>query len=250
MVGCRVERFVSSSWSHGSRLFSKIRSHLSIRRMPSTGLPVVAYTSQLPSVQSSVVRFDTDSFDIGIDTMCSCTMSSNKDCFQDLVHFSPSVEGVAGSIEARGKGTFCFKLEDETGKLHTIKLPGSLYVPNLKRTLLCPQHWSQLDDSHSTYIKNDKYGCWLVWNHGKSRKFVPLDDKTNTPIFRSAPGSFNYRAFEATYCAMDAAFANRQTVTFDNLLRSRGEHHHDPAEFVANEYFNTPVNKHIQQNEE
>eukprot|EP00956_Cyclotella_meneghiniana_P034451 scaffold105063_cov38-Cyclotella_meneghiniana.AAC.1 len=49
---------------------------------------------------------------------------------------------------------------------------------------------------------------------------------------------------------MDAAFANRQTVTFDNLLRSRGEPHHDPSEFVANEYFNAPVSTHIQQNED
>eukprot|EP00956_Cyclotella_meneghiniana_P025434 scaffold53086_cov60-Cyclotella_meneghiniana.AAC.2 len=176
-------------------------------------------------------------------------MSSNKDCFQDLVQFSPSVEGVGGSLEAKGKGTFCFKLEDESGKLHTIKLPNSLYVPNLKRTLLCPQHWSQLDDNDGTYIKNDKHGCWLVWNKGKSKKFVPLDTRTNTPIFRSAPSSFNYRAFEATYYAMDAAFANRQTVTFNNLLRRSGGPDPDPAEFVATEYFNAPKSKEIQQSE-
>eukprot|EP00956_Cyclotella_meneghiniana_P007758 scaffold10339_cov41-Cyclotella_meneghiniana.AAC.14 len=141
-------------------------------------------------------------------------------------------------------GTFCFKLEDEAGKLHTIELKNSLYVPNLKRTLLCPQHWSQLDDNDGTYIKNDKHGCWLVWNKGKSKKFVPLDTKTNTPIFRSAPGSSNYRAFEAAYYAMDTAFANRQTdVTFNNLLRRRGEPDPDPAEFVATEYFNAPKSK-------
>ena len=252
-VGCRVERFISSSWSRGSKLFSNFRSHLqklSIQRLPSSGLPFVAYTSHLPSFYTNIARFDTDSFDIGIDTMCSCTMSSNKDCFQDLVQFSPSVEGIGGSsLQATGKGTFCFKLQDDKGKLHTIKLPGSLYVPNLQRTLLCPQQWSQLDDSDGTYIKNDSKGCWLVWNKGKSKKFVPLDTTTNTPIFRTAPGSFNYRAFEATYCAMDAAFANKQTVTFNNLLRGQGGADPDPAEFIANEYFNAPKPKDMQQNE-
>ena len=250
-VGCRVERFVCCSWSQGKVLFLYFKSFFnSLFHPQSFRLPFIACTSQVTSYPSYLARFDTDSFDIGIDTMCSCTMSSLRNCFQDLKPFKPAVEGIAGSqIQATGIGTFCFKLEDSTGKIHTIKLPNSLYVPNLQRTLLCPQHWSTVDDSPGTYITNNKHGCWLVWNNGKATKFVPLDANTNTPIFKTAPGSFNYRAFEATYCAMDAAFANRQTVTFDNLLRSRGRPQHDPAEFTASEQFNVLSDYEKQQNE-
>ena len=240
-VGCRVEGFVCASWSQGKVLFDYIRSifnNYSISTKPS-GLPVVAYTSQVSTYPLHLARFDTDSFPIGIDTMCSCTMSNQINCFKDLKPFQPNVEGIAGSqLQATGIGTFCFKLEDDSGHLHTIMLPQSLYVPDLQRTLLCPQQWSQHDNSHGTYIKNNSEGCELVWNNGKAKKFVPLDIKTNTPIFRTAPGSFNYRAFEATFCAMDAAFANRQTVTFNNLLRSRGQPTLDPAEFLGTEQFN------------
>jgi hypothetical protein len=32
---------------------------------------------------------------------------------------------------------------DDDGKLHTITLPGTNYVPNAETRMLSPQHWSQ-----------------------------------------------------------------------------------------------------------
>ena len=156
-------------------------------------------------------RFDTDSFKIGIDTLCSVTMSPRKECFQDLKPVEgATVTGIAGGIVANARGTFCFNIEDETGHIHTIKLPGSLYIPTLPQTLLCPQHWAQLDDDEGTYIKSTSTGCWLVWNKDRSRKFVPMDAKTNTPTFLTAPGTSNYCAFESTFVACDASAPNLQ----------------------------------------
>jgi hypothetical protein len=60
---------------------------------------------------------------------------------------------------------------------------------------------AQLDDDDGTYIKNTSTGCWLVWNKECSRKFDPIDPKTNTPMFLTASGTFNYHAFEATFMA-------------------------------------------------
>jgi hypothetical protein len=40
-------------------------------------------------------------------------------------------------------GTFKFKIKDNNGMLHKIKILNSLYVPELKRCLLSPQHWVQ-----------------------------------------------------------------------------------------------------------
>lgn len=75
-------------------------------------------------------------------------------------------------------------------------------------TLLCPQHWAD----------------------------VSGDDEDGT--FYTAPGSFNYRAFEATYLAMDASHLRQQTVSFNNLHPSVAREPLDPAEFIANEDIN------------
>ena len=48
--------------------------------------------------------------------------------------------------------------------MHTIKIPNSLYVPNLKRCILLPQDWAQEAGDKQTWIKNKKrlpYGCVL-----------------------------------------------------------------------------------------
>jgi hypothetical protein len=149
-------------------------------------------------------------------------MSGNKECFENLILISngPVVDGFVGNnAKIAGKGTFCFKIEDSKGRLHTIKLPNSAYIPGMKLTLLSPQHWaaSNGDDEDGTYIKMGKSGCWLVWDHARFSKYVPLDTGTNTPIFNTAPGSFNYRAFEATYLSMDASNIRQPTVSFNKL---------------------------------
>lgn len=41
--------------------------------------------------------------------------------------------GIASGIVAQAWGTLCFKLEDKTGGIHTIKLPGSPFIPKLLR---------------------------------------------------------------------------------------------------------------------
>ena len=133
------------------------------------------------------------------------------------------IVGTAGSLVSQGTGTFCFDIEDSSGIRHTIQLPNSLYIPGLPQMLLCPQHWAQVDADKGTYIMNTARGCWLVWNKGQSKKFVPFDPNTNTPFFITAPGTFNYRAFKAMLLAFDvSAHLCRQHVQYDALLR--GEH--------------------------
>ena len=225
MLGCalRVSDRMKSILSYYIRHYF---IHPIRRRLPS--FVVYAASTDPYDCLPERARFDTDSFKIGIDTLCSVTMSGVRECFQDLKDIDdPAIlaKGIAGGLQIKGSGTFCFKLEDDKGKLHTIKLPNSAYIPGLPVTLLCPQHWSQSaeangeDGKNGTYIKQEAYGCRLVWNEGNNAKFVPLDPKTNTPTFNTAPGSFNYQAFEAMYLAMDASVVRKQTVSFHDLLR-------------------------------
>jgi hypothetical protein len=66
------------------------------------------------------------------------------------------------------------------------------------------------------------------------QQVCPIGPTTNTPTFHTAPGSFNYQAFKATYLAYDASAIRSPTVTFDQRIL-RGEHELDPAEFLATE---------------
>jgi hypothetical protein len=53
------------------------------------------------------------------------------------------VDGITSGLDIAGQGTFKFNITDDNGKAHTMKIPNSLYVPNLKRCLLLPHHWAQ-----------------------------------------------------------------------------------------------------------
>jgi hypothetical protein len=64
--------------------------------------------------------------------------------FKDLrLSNKGEVEGINNGLKIMGKGTFKFKIEDDNGRTHKIKIPNSLYLPGLKRCLLLPQHWAQ-----------------------------------------------------------------------------------------------------------
>jgi hypothetical protein len=59
------------------------------------------------------------------------------------------VEGIKQGLDIKGRETFKFKLEDDNGKTHKIKIPNSLDIPDLKRCLLLPQHWTkEAKDNH------------------------------------------------------------------------------------------------------
>lgn len=84
------------------------------------------------------VSFDSDSFMIGVDTHATKSLSSNKDHFIGLKS-TPGLkcqgvsDGVGQGIDIKGIGTLVFRIEDDNGRVHTIKLPGSLYMPSTLR---------------------------------------------------------------------------------------------------------------------
>lgn len=90
------------------------------------------------------------------------------------------------------------------GDIHTLKLSNSLYVPGLPQTLLCIQHWAEVDQDQGTSAINTWSGCILVWNKGRRSKCIPLNTKTNTPTFMTAPDTFAHCVFEAAFVSFDA----------------------------------------------
>jgi hypothetical protein len=91
------------------------------------------------------VIFDSDSFLIQIDSNASRSISNDKSHFESIEYLDANdPAGILGPTGERspikGKGTIKWKIEDDNGVVHTIKLKNALYVPAFKTCLLCTQH--------------------------------------------------------------------------------------------------------------
>jgi len=116
--------------------------------------------------------------------MANCTDQFDGDL--KLVEGDHQVDGIGSGIAIKRVGTFKFRLEDDNGQVHTIRVPNLLYVPSLKRVLLAPHHWAQ--EAHD--ITPNPQGTWmatysnciiLYWDHGKAKRTVKMSSSTNTP---------------------------------------------------------------------
>jgi hypothetical protein len=167
-------------------------------------------------------------------------MANKAHLFEDL-HLNNDkgqVDGISDGLEIAGKGTFEFNIKDDEGKQHTFRIRNSLYVPKMRRCLLSPQHWAQEVGDKQTWMELKRqwpYDCVLNWKEGK--KTIPHQLSNNVPIFYTASSLTRYRAFAATFEAMEAFFFQQEKV-----LQYPG--HRDlmddiePREFVAEENLN------------
>jgi hypothetical protein len=194
-VGCRVE-------SLARRLCHRTQAPLHLRALQSLEAPP----------QQSPLLFDSDSFPIGVDNHVSRCMANAPHLFEDL-WLTPGhkkVDGIEEGLEVKGTGTLVLRIQDDDGKVHTIRIPNSLYLPNLRQCLLSLQHWAQeakaMGGKGKTWMENYWDKCVLCWKGGKFCKPIPFNKFTNTPIFYSAPSSKGYRAFVTTFEACEAPY--------------------------------------------
>jgi hypothetical protein len=95
--------------------------------------------------------------------------------------------------------------------MHKIIIPNSLYVPELKRCLLSPQHWVQeARDNYprpkGTRMDQDDEFYYLYWGQAKYRKPIPYNPSTNVLILYTSALSRDYHTFAITFEAMEAPF--------------------------------------------
>ena len=90
--------------------------------------------------ETNYLHFDTDSFQIGIDNHSSRCISPNPRDFIGPIQPSNNVlNGIAGSLKVQGIGTIIWKIRDDNGKIHEIKIKECLYIPQAKTRLFSPQ---------------------------------------------------------------------------------------------------------------
>jgi hypothetical protein len=164
-------------------------------------------------------------------------MANAPHLFEDL-HLEDNkgrVDRINSGLDIARQRTFKFNITSNDGKTHAIKIPNSLYVPNLKRCLLLPQHWAQEAGDEQTWMGNYRDSCVLNWRGGK--KTVPFQPTTNVLVFYMASSSQSYCAFVATFEAMEASYFRWEKVLeftgrrdlMDNIV---------PEEFVVEENLN------------
>ncbi len=127
---------------------SKSSSVVFICRIGRLGWPptprFTAFSGHTP-IDESYLRFDSNSYTIGVDNHASRCMANSPHLFNDLklVPQGKQVKGIGAGLAIKGVGTYVMRIQDDNGKSHEIKIPNSLFLPKLKRCLLSPQHWAK-----------------------------------------------------------------------------------------------------------
>jgi hypothetical protein len=186
---------------------------------------------------SKQVHFDSDSFPIGVDNHASyCHVNSPHLLDNFVLSDKGSVDGITDGLPIKGKGTFKSTIGDNYGRWHSIRIPESLYVHEMKKCLLSLQHWAQTAADKKTWMGNFDDCSILFWSGGQ--KTVPFSTTTNVPTFFMAPTLHTYQTFATLFEAYEAPFFQRETVLQVpgcTLLRENAKI--TPEEFVAEEDF-------------
>jgi hypothetical protein len=160
-------------------------------------------TSNLPDTLDTIhLTFDTDSRSIKVDNCSSSSISSYLDDFFGTP--TPSnlqVRGIGGTASNISTGTIVWRIKDDEGVTHNIKLPKSLYIPEAPTCLLSPQHWAQTAQDHKplwdgTWCTTYTDRIILYWGQQKYRRTILLDlSSGNMGSIYSVSGYTKYQAF-------------------------------------------------------
>ena len=151
--------------------------------------------------------YDTDSFNIGIDNHASyCITNSLHDFIDTPTRVKVCVRGIKGNIKSLMQGTILWRILDDDGVQHELRIPNSYYAPDLPIRLLSPQHLAQVlapkETVHNGTVCStfqDRVELqWFNRQHNKFNKLTVLLNSANVAVFRSAPGYDKYQAFHAS----------------------------------------------------
>ena len=78
----------------------------------------------------------------------SCITNDLKDFVGRSRHINQQIKGIAGHAQATHRGTVQWKIEDDTGKVHSININGTYYMAGMPNRILLPQHFAQAANDH------------------------------------------------------------------------------------------------------
>ena len=195
----------------------------------------------------SPTSFDTDSFKILVDNCATRSITNDSADFIDPpVKVKGRLKGVAGSMPVTCKGTVRWYIEDDSGTVHKILLPNTLFVPSAPERLLSPQHWAQArrkrgDSPDGTIAITYSDRVELHWDRQQFCRTILLDSQTNVAHIYSAPGYTKFRTYRANFDSK--AFNTSEQEFFhsqpDSLTNSEGETDIDSSDHSDESHVNT-----------
>jgi hypothetical protein len=138
------------------------------------------------------LKFDTDTYLIGIDNHASASMTNSEtDFINPPVEVNLKIKGINGHLHTTKVGTVRWMIQDNNGCTHRFDIPGTYLVPNLSIQLLIPQHVAKemmkrdnQPDSMTCITYADR--VLLSWHNGTYKCTTPLGSN-NVPILRTIP---------------------------------------------------------------
>jgi hypothetical protein len=104
------------------------------------------------------------------------------------------IKGFDGTTTTTKVGTVQWKIADDNGKMHKIKLPNTYYSEQAESRLLSPQHWVQsANNGKGTQCITYHDAIILEWKDRKYQRTIPLSPNSrNVGIITSPAGIQSY----------------------------------------------------------
>ena len=177
--------------------------------------------------------FDSDSYILMIDNCCSkCVTNCSTDFVGVPTPVHAEISGVGGPIAILQKGTVKWSIQDDFGRIHHFRIPGTYYAPDAPFRMFSPQHWSKEINRCNSRGK----GAWcatyedkvtLHWGNNGYVRSVLLDPATNVATLFSAPGTKRYQIYEAIMVTQEPNVRincfNMNMVTDDECSGEEGD---------------------------
>jgi hypothetical protein len=151
------------------------------------------------------MRFDTDSFPIGVDNCATyCITDNKKDFVGPLKRSNTRVASVGGHQKGQWIGTIHWPVVDDDGRHHQLIIPNTVLIPegSLPFRLLSPQHFGQENlkqgiNTHDKGTLNLTSGVdnVLAWADLKYRITTQLTQGSNIALINSDANYTKFAAF-------------------------------------------------------
>jgi hypothetical protein len=172
-----------------------------------------------------------------------CITNDLRDFVDTPVPADVKIYGTNGTSSGTLMGTVEWPIEDDTGRVHKIRIPRTIYSEGNRSKLLSPQHWSQEANDRSP-VRN---GTWcatlddriiLFWDQQQYKKTAYLlPNRTNVGIIRSAHGTQKYeRAYETILKRAGSECIVAMPTVLDTVTHYIEEYdeEHTPSDMTVN----------------
>jgi hypothetical protein len=132
--------------------------------------------------------FDSDSVTLALDNCSSyCLTNDMKDFVDKPQKIHKGLMGL-GTAQIHYQGTVIWSFEDDTGKVHSWKLPNTNYSPDTPIRLFSIQHWAQTYPNLNAHSDTNADRITLEWD--RRIRTVPLN-AANVGFIHTATGFNN-----------------------------------------------------------